>query len=173
MVANQGTHPFVRDGVSVKRGGHSVSGASEALSRHEVCRSDAAQGSVEFASLCRQLRRSHSLTLKDQAAAFGVSIAYISAIETGRKGHVPDGFLQKFVSWLELDELTAERARRAADESGNKVVIRSKNPTQARFLAALGRSLDDLSKEDIETLRQTVLKLRIKKRNEEGDAGTK
>ncbi|MFO1171236.1 MAG: helix-turn-helix transcriptional regulator [Hyphomicrobiaceae bacterium] len=125
-----------------------------------------------FSSLCRQLRRAHSMLLKDQAAAFGVSISYVSAVETGRKGPVPDSFIQKFVDWLRLDDLTAERVRRAADASGGTKVLRSKNAAQARLLSVLGRSLAELSAEEIEALRQMVEGIQFRRQKENGDGGS-
>ena len=75
-----------------------------------ACTGETAQ---DFASICRRLRRARNLRMQDQAAAFNCSLAYISAVEAGRKGSVPSDFIDKFVSWLRLDDDTARKLRDA------------------------------------------------------------
>ncbi len=123
-----------------------------------------AKARTPFAAMCRNLRRERDQLLKDQAAAFGTSIAYISAVETGRKERIPDEFIEKFISWLRLDDLTAERLRQAADDTRQVMTLRSASPAQARLLAVLGRSLEGLSRGEIEELRSRVLAMRSGKK---------
>jgi transcriptional regulator with XRE-family HTH domain len=50
--------------------------------------------STVFGKALRKLRIDHELRLKDMAAAIGVSSAFLSAVETGRK-KIPAGFVEK------------------------------------------------------------------------------
>jgi transcriptional regulator with XRE-family HTH domain len=119
-----------------------------------------------FAGLCRSLRRERGLMLRNQAEHFRVSVAYVSAVETGRKGQISCAFVEDFIEWMSLDEITAERLRRAADDGQTTVTLKSKSTEQARLLATLGRALDTISPADIEALRQRVVDLRRNKARE-------
>lgn len=134
--------------------------ADRTLSHRHVVTAAPTAAETAFAIACRSLRRERGLLMKDQARAFGCSIAYVSAVETGKKGAVPEGFVEQLIAWLKLDDLTTERLRRAADETATTVTVRSAIPAQARLLAVLGRSLEQLTGSDIEDLRVRVLAMR-------------
>jgi transcriptional regulator with XRE-family HTH domain len=102
----------------------------------------------------RALRRERGMTLKDMAEALGVSSAYLSALEHGRRGRptwaMMQAILQHFnIIWDDADELL-----RLADLSHPRVVIDTSGlPPEATFLAnRLARSIGRLRQEDLARL---------------------
>jgi len=76
-----------------------------------------------FGARLRDLRRSRGLRLKDLAAALGVSSAYLSSLEHGRRGRPSSGLVQQIsayftLAWDDVDEL-----RRLAELSHPRVVV--------------------------------------------------
>jgi transcriptional regulator with XRE-family HTH domain len=121
--------------------------------------------STAFAALCRSIRKNRGLLLKDQAEAFGCSIAYISAVETGRKGPVPDAFIGKLVTWLGLSDGTAQALKEAAVISTTMKGAPA-SAVQAKLLRLLGTGLSQLNAQEIEELRlhaQQLLQRNVKR----------
>ncbi|MFC7395918.1 helix-turn-helix domain-containing protein [Chelatococcus sp. GCM10030263] len=107
-----------------------------------------------FGARMRALRRERGMTLKDMAEALGVSSAYLSALEHGRRGRptwaMMQAILQHFnIIWDDADELL-----RLADLSHPRVVIDTSGlPPEATFLAnRLARAIDSLREDDLARL---------------------
>jgi len=62
---------------------------------------------TEFGKILRKARIDRGLLLKDMAEGLGVSSAYLSAIETGKKT-VSDELAHKVARYLEIDEQSPE-----------------------------------------------------------------
>jgi len=110
-----------------------------------------------FGKALRQLRVDKGLKLLDVADALGVSSAYVSAIETGRKA-VPDGLVTDLRRGLNLNEAERNALRRAADQTRKEVSVDSLHADQRELVAAFARKLDDLPDELLESIRTKVLK---------------
>jgi transcriptional regulator with XRE-family HTH domain len=102
----------------------------------------------------RALRRERGKTLKEMAEALGVSSAYLSALEHGRRGRptwvLMQGILQYFnIIWDDADELL-----RLADLSHPRVVIDTSGLSAEATLLAnrLARSIDQLRDDDLRSL---------------------
>jgi len=101
-----------------------------------------------FGARLRQLRDDRGMTLKDMAAAVGVSPAYLSALEHGRRGRPTWLLLQRIIGHLNIIWDEAEDLRRLAGLSHPRVVIDTAglSPAATALANQLARqiaSLDD------------------------------
>lgn len=95
----------------------------------------------------RDLRRRKGVSQKEMAAALGVSAAYLSALEHGRRGVPTWVLLQKIIGYFNIIWDDAEEVLRLAGQSHPRVVIDTSGlpPTAtelANLLAARIGSLD-------------------------------
>jgi transcriptional regulator with XRE-family HTH domain len=104
-----------------------------------------------FGARVREIRLSKGLSLQDFAARLGVSSAYVSALEHGRRGRPTFALVQGMIHalgviWDEADELV-----RLAELSDPKVVIDTAGLDPAATLLAnrLARAIRDLDAETI------------------------
>ena len=71
----------------------------------------------------RELRRKKGVSQKEMAAALGVSAAYLSALEHGRRGVPTWVLLQKIIGYFNIIWDEAEDVLRLAGQSHPRVVI--------------------------------------------------
>ncbi|MEQ1940918.1 helix-turn-helix domain-containing protein [Mesorhizobium sp. VNQ89] len=95
----------------------------------------------------RELRRQKGVSQKEMAAAVGVSAAYLSALEHGRRGLPTWVLLQKIIGYFNIIWDDAEEVLNLAGQSHPRVVIDtsglSPSATElANLLAARIESLD-------------------------------
>ena len=76
-----------------------------------------------FGARMRALRRSRGITLKAMAAALGVSSAYLSALEHGRRGRPTWYLVQQIIVYFNVIWDESEEIIRLADLSHPRVVI--------------------------------------------------
>lgn len=76
-----------------------------------------------FGARLRELREARGMTMKAMAAAIGVSPAYLSALEHGRRGRPTWDLLQRIIGHLNIIWDEAEELERLADLSHPRVVI--------------------------------------------------
>ncbi len=107
-----------------------------------------------FGARVRELRRARGLSQGEFAARLGVSGAYVSALEHGRRGRPTFVLVQGIIHalgviWDEADELL-----RLADLSDPKVVIDTSGlePEATLFANRLARAIRDLEPPDLAEL---------------------
>jgi transcriptional regulator with XRE-family HTH domain len=71
----------------------------------------------------RQLRRAKGVSQKQMAASLGVSAAYLSALEHGRRGVPTWAMVQKIIGYFNVIWDEAEELQRLAQTSDPRVVI--------------------------------------------------
>ena len=71
----------------------------------------------------RELRRRKGVSQKEMAAALGISAAYLSALEHGRRGTPTWAFTQKIIGYFNIIWDEAEELQRLAENSHPRVVI--------------------------------------------------
>lgn len=76
-----------------------------------------------FGQRIRELRRVRGVAQKDMAAALGVSSAYLSALEHGRRGRPTWAMLQKIIGYFNIIWDEAEELARLAEASDPRAVI--------------------------------------------------
>ncbi|NDW04703.1 helix-turn-helix transcriptional regulator [Jiella pacifica] len=100
-----------------------------------------------FGEKVRQLRRERGVTQQDMARALGVSSAYLSALEHGRRGRPTWAMLQRIIGYLGVIWDDAEALERLAELSHPKIVVETAglSPEATRLanrLAEMIASLD-------------------------------
>lgn len=76
-----------------------------------------------FGARIRELRRQRGVSQADMAAALGVSSAYLSALEHGRRGRPTWAMLQKIIGYFNIIWDDAEELLRLAEASDPRAVI--------------------------------------------------
>jgi transcriptional regulator with XRE-family HTH domain len=111
-------------------------------------------GVTPFGARVRELRAARSMTLSGMAARLGVSPAYLSALEHGKRGRPPFALMQGIIHvlgviWDEADELV-----RLADLSHPRIVIDTSglDPSATRFANRLAGGIAELPLEAVARL---------------------
>lgn len=108
------------------------------------------------------LRRERGVSQKDMAAAIGVSAAYLSALEHGKRGAPTWALIQKIIGYFNVIWDDAEELLRLAQSSHPRVVIDTSelSPTATELANLLAASIDRLEENDIRSLIAQVEKAR-------------
>lgn len=115
-----------------------------------------------FGERMRKLRAERNVTLKDMAEAIGVSSAYLSALEHGKRGRPGWHLLQRIISFFNIIWDEAEDVVRLARISHPRVVIDTSGlAPQATELA--NRLADEISELDQKELAEMLAVLNRKK----------
>ena len=77
---------------------------------------------TDFGKLCRKMRIDRNELLADMAEKVGVSPAFLSAVENGKR-NVPDALMEKLKEEYRLKEEEYENMRLAAERSVRQVKI--------------------------------------------------
>ena len=101
-----------------------------------------------FGERLRDLRRARGVSQKQMAASLGVSAAYLSALEHGRRGVPSWAMVQKIIGYFNVIWDDAEELQRLAETSDPRVVIdtaglSAKATALANLLAARIAMLDE------------------------------
>lgn len=115
-----------------------------------------------FGQKLRELRRERGLSQKDMAAALGVSAAYLSALEHGRRGVPSWAMIQKVIGYFNVIWDDAEELQRLAETSHPRIVIDTSglSPTATELANLLAASIGRLGEDDIKDLIAQVEKAR-------------
>lgn len=117
---------------------------------------------TEFGKALRKLRIDFGLTLGGLGDKLGVSAAYLSALETGKKP-VPSSLLQKLGNALRLNEDQLQLLESTAAKQMNEVVMNlgGHRSDRARELAvAFARRFETMNVEEVEAMFQQLDKLK-------------
>lgn len=108
-----------------------------------------------FGEAMRRLRERKGVSQKQMAAAIGVSPAYLSALEHGRRGRPNFDFLQRVAGYFNIIWDEAEELFKIADASDPRVVIDTCGmPAEYTALAnELARKIRVLSPDVVRDLR--------------------
>lgn len=120
----------------------------------------------EFGKALRKIRIEHQELLKDMAEKLGVSSAYLSAVETGKR-RIPREWVARIVDLYSLDPLQKELIQQAADDSVPDITISLDGASSVKRDAVLSfaRALDGLSDEELTRIMSTMKK-KSKKRGD-------
>lgn len=100
-----------------------------------------------FGLRLRQLRRQKGVTLQEQADVLGVSAAYISSLEHGKRGKPSPAFVDQICVWFGLIWDDAEQLKYLAQMSHPKPTLKTGGlSAEATFLSnLLAQNIDRLS----------------------------
>lgn len=96
----------------------------------------------EFGKTLRKLRIDHEIMLKTMADATGVTSAYLSAVETGRKP-ANAKLINKITDFLNLDEDKSWELTQAASKSTNDIIVQPSNDYQAELTLMFARKMEN------------------------------
>ena len=104
-----------------------------------------------FGARLRALRRERGVSQKRMAEAIGVSAAYLSALEHGRRGVPSWPMVQKIIGFFNVIWDDAEELQRLAELSDPKVVVETSglSPDATRLANLLASRIDQLDDETI------------------------
>ncbi len=107
-----------------------------------------------FGARLREIREARGMTLKSMAAAIGVSPAYLSALEHGRRGRPTWDLLQRIIGHLNIIWDEAEELERLADLSHPRVVIDTEglSPKATELANRLAERIGSLGEEKLDRL---------------------
>ena len=111
-----------------------------------------------FGTRVRELRRQRGVTQGEMAKALGVSGAYLSALEHGRRGRPTWPMLQRMIHFLNVIWDDAEELERLAELSHPRVVVDTSGlDAQATALAnRLADSIAILAPADVKALMEKL-----------------
>jgi transcriptional regulator with XRE-family HTH domain len=104
-----------------------------------------------FGERMRRMRAEKGVTQKEMAAALGVSAAYLSALEHGRRGAPSWPLIQKIVGYFNVISDDAEELERLAASSHPRVTIDTAGLSATATLLAnrLAERIGNLSESDL------------------------
>ena len=107
-----------------------------------------------FGERMRLMRAQKGVSQKEMAAAIGVSAAYLSALEHGRRGAPSFPLIQKIVGYFNIIWDDAEELERLAAASHPRVTVDTAglSPAATLFANRLAARIDRLSEDDIARL---------------------
>ena len=107
-----------------------------------------------FGRHLRHLRAERGLTLKDMASAIGVSGAYLSALEHGKRGRPSWTLVQRIIAYLNVIWDDAEELTRLARLSHPRITVDTTglSPRATELANRLAASISRLGERDLERL---------------------
>ena len=116
-----------------------------------------------FGARVREMRARRKINLKDMASALGVSPAYLSALEHGRRGRPNWALVQKIISYFNVIWDEAEELSRLARLSHPRIVIDTAglSPKATELANRLSQEIGEMSDAEIDRL-LTALRKRSK-----------
>jgi Zn-dependent peptidase ImmA (M78 family)/transcriptional regulator with XRE-family HTH domain len=108
-----------------------------------------------FGIAIRKIRLDRGLKLHDMADRLGLTSAFVSAIETGRKP-IPGAYIDSVAQTFSLSEWEVLQLRQAEDETRTTVKVESLKPADRALIANLARKVKELPSTELETIR-TIL----------------
>jgi transcriptional regulator with XRE-family HTH domain len=111
-----------------------------------------------FGLKLRELRRAKGVSQKDMASALGVSAAYLSGLEHGRRSKPTWAMVQKIIGFFNIIWDEAEELERLAETSRPRVVIETSglSARATEFANLLSQTISQLGENDIEALALTL-----------------
>ena len=112
---------------------------------------------TEFGKILRKIRIDNQELLKDMAKKLGVSSAYLSAVETGKR-KVPNGWVTKVANLYVLDGESKDELELACERSAQEVKISLAKATGLQREAALSfaKALEGLDDQKLRKIMEVV-----------------
>ena len=111
-----------------------------------------------FGQKIRQIRRAKNINLKEMAEGAGVSSAYLSALEHGKRGTQTWAMVQRIIAYFNIIWDEAEELQRLAEISNPRIVVDTAGlDPKATELA--NRLSTDIGRVDVTVLEDMILML--------------
>jgi transcriptional regulator with XRE-family HTH domain len=111
-----------------------------------------------FGAKLRKLREERAITMREMADAVGVSSAYLSALEHGKRGRPSWQLIQAIISYLNIIWDDAEELARLAKISHPKIVIDTSglDPAATELANRLAASITKLDAATVKELLKLI-----------------
>ena len=118
-----------------------------------------------FAVKVRQIRKARGISLKEMAAALGVTPAYLSAMEHGHRSPPNWVMVQKIIGHLNVIWDEADELQRLAEQSHPRVVIDTAglSPVATALANLLAQKIGQLSDRDLLKIEECVREVLLPK----------
>jgi len=120
-----------------------------------------------FGERMRELRKVRGVTLKDMAEAIGVSSAYLSALEHGKRGRPGWSLIQRIIAYFNIIWDDAEAVARLARISHPRITIDTSG-LSPRATELANRLADDIARLDDKAIREMLATLDHKPQKPKG-----
>ncbi len=122
---------------------------------------------TEFGKALRIIRIEAQEILKDMASSLGVSSAYLSAVETGKR-RIPSDWVEKIIKAYSLSAEKADELRKAAEKSicEVKIPLYGASAEKREAVLTFAKALDGLSSEELAKI-MSAMKGKKSERGEE------
>lgn len=120
-----------------------------------------------FGDRIRKLRAERGLTLQEMAAAIGVSAAYLSALEHGKRGRPGWHLIQRIIAYFNIIWDEAEEVVRLAHISHPRITIDTSGLTP-RATELANRLAGEIGRMEEQTLAEMIALIDQKKRRVKG-----
>ena len=116
---------------------------------------------TKFGKELRALRLERDELLRDMADKLGVTVAYLSAVENGKR-RIPDEWIQKISAMYNLSEEKEKKLQEYAYEDKNEIRINMEGITmdQRNLVYSFARRFQNLGTGDIKELQNVLDKRR-------------
>ena len=112
---------------------------------------------TEFGSAVRKARIDAKVTLQEMADELGVTPAFLSSMEVGRK-RIPAEWVKKIDGYFKRKKVVTPDLRQLADVANKTIPLEGVSPQQALLLAGFART--SMSKEQIERFSKLLKEFR-------------
>ena len=111
-----------------------------------------------FGEKLRALRNERGVSQKDMAAAIGVSAAYLSALEHGRRGAPTWTLIQKIIGYFNIIWDDAEELARLAEASHPRVRLDTSglNPAATELANLLAENIEKLDEAELRRITASI-----------------
>lgn len=113
---------------------------------------------TRFGKQLRKLRIDRGEKLKDMADRLGVTRAYLSAVENGKRT-VPDAWVYEIIESYDLNNSEAQELQRAAYENKSDLTIDLSNTENAEVALSFARKFRQLTLEQADELQKMLDKI--------------
>lgn len=113
---------------------------------------------TSFGKILRKIRVDHFERLLDMADKLGISVAFLSSVEIGKKS-VPIGMEDKIIELYGLDQEKASLLRKEADICRKSFTIKSSDPFRCEIIGMFVRNLENFSQQDVAELKDLLEKV--------------
>ncbi|WP_332061118.1 XRE family transcriptional regulator [Bartonella sp. CB74] len=110
---------------------------------------------TSFGKSLRKLRIDRVERLFDMAKKIGVSSAFLSSVEIGKKP-IPSKMEEKIIEIYNLNQEVADLLRKEADICRKSFKVNASNPLSRETIGMFARVIDNLSEEKIMEVRQLI-----------------
>ena len=112
---------------------------------------------TNYGKVLRKIRVDRDELLKDMAGKLGITSAYLSSIENGKR-QIPTGLTRAITEKYELNHATIKKLEEAEDNTRTSIQIdfTDANENQKNTVLKLARQFSDLSDEQLAEIRRIL-----------------